>query len=189
MKKILPILIIATAAGGWFLFLLYQDWTSLAHLERETRGAMSEFIIFDRKKDTPQTPVFDRDENTLSFKDFKGTALLVNLWATWCEPCREEMPTLLDLQKAMEGENFRVLTISIDWRGYQVIDPFLEEYQVADLTVYWDKSNRLPNQLAVKGLPLTILINKDGDWVGRLDGPAEWNSVDAIRLMRAAARE
>jgi len=189
MKKFLPLLFVFAAAGAWFLYLMYQDWSSLDHLKRQARGAMSDFVIFDAKQDAPRTPFLDRNGSSFSFEDFQGKALLVNLWATWCEPCREEMPTLVDLQKVMEGEDFEILTISIDWQGYQVIDPFLEEYQATGLAAYLDKSSRLPNQVGVKGLPLTILINKDGDWIGRLDGPAVWNSADAIQLMRAAARE
>ena len=189
MKKYIPLLVISGAISAWFLFLFYQDLTSLDYLKREARGAMSEFVVFDSPKETPQTRIFDRQGNTYSFADFKGKTLLINFWATWCEPCREEMPTLLHLQQVMEGEDFLLITVSIDWQGYKIIDPFLEEYQVTGLTAYWDKSNRLPNQMGVIGLPLTVLIDKDGNWVGRFDGPAEWNSVDAIHLMRAAARK
>jgi len=189
MKRFLPILAVAVITAAWFSYLHYKDTASQAYLKQAALGAMSKFVIFDGKENTPQTPVLDREGNSLTFEDFKGTALLVNFWATWCEPCKEEMPTLLHLQNLMEGENFKVLTVSIDWQGYKIIDPFLEENDVTSLTVLWDRSNRLPNQFEVKGLPLTVLIDKKGNWIGRFDGPAEWNSIDAIRLMRTVARE
>ncbi len=189
MKKFIPIILLAILVVAWFGYLAFRDQGDLVELGLLTKGEMSKFIVFDQPRDMPQTPFFNRDGGEVRFSDFKGTTLLVNLWATWCEPCREEMPTLNALQKAMAGQGFQVITLSIDWQGYQVIDPFLEEYNITDLVAYWDKSNRLPNQLEVIGLPLTVLISSEGKWIGRMDGPAVWNSAEAIALMKKAVEQ
>lgn len=187
MKKFLPILVLGLAVAVWLAYLAFSDRGRQAGLAVLAVGEMSKFAVFEKPLDLPTTRFFDREGNSLNFSDFEGATILVNLWATWCEPCREEMPTLLALQKSMVGENFKVIIISIDWQGYKVIDPFLEDYNVTGLSTYWDKSNRLPNQLAVVGLPLTILISRDGKWLGRMDGPADWSSTDAIALMQKAS--
>ena len=99
------------------------------------------------------------------------------------------MPTLVDLQERLGGDTFQVITISVDWQGYKVIDEFFDEYGITNLTTYWDNSGLLPGQLEVIGLPLTILIDENGAWIGRMDGPAEWNSPDALALMKAASEK
>jgi len=189
MKKFTPLILLGVLVAAWFGYLAFKDRGKLAELRLLTTGEMSNFVIFEKPKPLPETPFFNRKGETIRFADFKGKTTLVNVWATWCEPCREEMPTLNTLQIVMAGQNFQVITLSIDWQGYKVIDPFLEEYKITDLDAYWDKSNRLPNQLEVVGLPLTILISSDGEWIGRMDGPAVWNSNDAITLMQKAAEQ
>ena len=189
MKKLIPIILIAVLAAAWFGYLTFQGQNKLAELRLLAKGEMSKLIIFDKPRDLPKTPFFDRLGNRVTFEDFKGKVLLVNLWATWCEPCREEMPTLDALQAALVGENIQIITLSIDWKGYQVIDEFYEEYKIKHLPAYWDKSNRLPAEFEVIGLPLTVLISSDGKWIGRMDGPAVWSSPDAIALMKKASEE
>ncbi|MEE8295944.1 MAG: TlpA disulfide reductase family protein, partial [Sphingomonadales bacterium] len=113
----------------------------------------------------------------------------VNFWATWCEPCKEEMPTLQNLEAKLGGDNFQVVTISVDWQGFEIMDPFFEEFKVQNLIPYWDNSGRLPNELEVIGLPLTILLDADGNWMGRMDGPLVWDSIDALNLFKAASQK
>ena len=186
MKRFIPLGAILTGVVVWLFFLLGQEKTPTVDLAPYAVGQMQAFEVFPEPQDLPETLFFNREGEQVSFGDLSGKVLLVNVWATWCEPCREEMPTLADLQERVGGESFQVITISVDWQGFEVMDEFFNEYKINDLPAYWDNSGLLPGQLEVIGLPLTILVDENGQWIGRMDGPAEWNSADAIALMKAA---
>lgn len=186
MKRVLPILLVVAALAGWAGYILLMEHPSRPDLQSLTTGQMAGFEVFDEPRAVPGTPFYDREGNSHSLQDFAGMATLVNVWATWCEPCREEMPALAALERRMAGQPFRVVTLSVDWQGFEVIDPFLAEVGAEGLPAFWDKSGRLPVELEAKGLPLTILIGPDGEWIGRMDGPADWSGPDARRLMEAA---
>ena len=187
MKKLVPLFIVLVAVSLWLAYLVSREMTAPPpDLGPFAKGQMAAFEAFPRPLDLPQTPFEDRDGDPVSFDDLSGKVLLINFWATWCDPCIEEMPTLVNLQERLGGRDFEVVTVSVDWQGYEVIDAFFAEHGIRDLTAFWDRSGMLPNQLEVIGLPLTILVGRDGEWLGRLDGPAEWNSADAIALINAA---
>ena len=111
--------------------------------------------------------------------EFSGKVVLLNFWATWCVPCRTEMPSLERLQQAMGGEDFTVVTISLDRAGYGKAAAFLEEIGVKNLPVYVDPGLQAARKLGAVGLPVTLLLNRKGDEIGRLIGPAEWDSAEA----------
>ena len=112
--------------------------------------------------------------------EFKGKALIVDIWATWCEPCRTEMPTLDRLQGKLGGERFEVVALSIDEAGLGVVKQFFEEIDVKNLGLYIDSTYKAVEQLSVLGLPATILIDINGQELGRLIGPAEWDTPEMI---------
>lgn len=116
---------------------------------------------------------------------WKGRVVLVNLWATWCLPCRKEMPSLDRLQKTLGGPDFEVVALSLDKGSAEKPAAFLKEVGADALALYHDPSTRTANALKVLGMPTTILIDRQGREVGRLLGPAEWDSPDALRLIRA----
>ena len=125
-----------------------------------------------------------------SLEDFKGRVVLVNLWATWCVPCRKEMPALDELQHKLGGRDFAVVAINLDQRGGDKPRKFLEEIKVKSLLYYEDPTTNAFQKLKIAGrapgLPSTILIDRDGCELGFLPGPAEWASEDALALIRAA---
>jgi thiol-disulfide isomerase/thioredoxin len=122
-------------------------------------------------------------ERTLA--DWRGRIVLLNLWATWCVPCRKEMPALDRLQAEMGSDRFEVVAVSVDRSGVQGARKFLDETKVGRLALYADPSARLAATLRAIGLPATLLIDAEGREVGRLLGPAEWDGEDAKRLIRA----
>ena len=122
----------------------------------------------------------DAAGNLHDLTEFAGKVVLVNFWATWCVPCRTEMPSLDRLQQAMGGKDFTVMTISLDRAGYVKAAAFLVEIGVKNLPVYVDPSLRAARKLGVAGLPVTLLLNRKGDEIGRLTGPAEWDSAEAM---------
>ena len=126
----------------------------------------------------------DADGAPLTLADKRGKLVLLNLWATWCPPCVREMPSLDRLEVALGGTDFEVVALSVDRSGAAVVLPFLEKLGVGALEIYLDTSSRVLRTLGINGLPTTILIDRDGSEVGRVVGPAEWDSDEAVALIR-----
>lgn len=138
--------------------------------------------------DTPQPVINVRylTENGSrgDMEDFRGKVILVNVWATWCVPCREEMPTLDALQAELGGDDFEVVALSIDRAGSPVVRRFYDEIGVTNLKMYVDQTMLSMTALRAVGLPTTILINAQGQELGRLVGPAEWDEPDMVAFLR-----
>ena len=124
------------------------------------------------------------DGTRKDMESLRGKVLLVNVWATWCVPCREEMPTLDALQATLGGEDFEVVALSIDRAGTQVVRRFYDEYGVKNLKTYVDKTMLSATALRTVGLPTTILIDRQGQELGRLVGPAEWDDPEMIAFLK-----
>ena len=125
----------------------------------------------------------DGEGALVTLEDKRGTVVLINFWATWCPPCVREMPSLERLQTELGGDGFEVLAISED-REVKAIAPFYDHFGLRRLAAYHDPYGRLSRQLKVTGLPTSILIDHRGFEVGRVVGAAEWDSPEAIALMR-----
>ena len=156
---------------------------SLAGLNR---GHMASFVV--RSEPQPVPPVtFTADGGTeRSLAEWRGKVVLLNLWATWCAPCRKEMPALDKLKADLGGDAFDVVAISIDRGGPDKPRKFLKQIKVANLELFNEPSGRLGPKLKAFGMPTTLLIDREGREIGRLIGPAEWDSEDAVTLIKAA---
>ncbi|MCA1442306.1 TlpA family protein disulfide reductase [Ensifer sp. IC4062] len=132
------------------------------------------------------------DGKPLTLAAFAGKTILVNLWATWCVPCREEMPALNGLQKALGGDRFAVIAINIDTGDDKKPKAFLDEIGVHELGYYRDASmgvfNTLKKEGLAFGLPATLLLDEKGCLIGSMNGPAVWDSEDAKSLIQAALK-
>jgi len=118
--------------------------------------------------------------------DLKGKVVLLNIWATWCVPCREEMPQLNALQAELGGDNFEVVAINIDKGGPEKAETFLEETGASDLAFYFDPTGKLFATLKAVGMPTTLLLDPEGKEIGRLVGPADWASPEAKTIVETA---
>jgi thiol-disulfide isomerase/thioredoxin len=150
------------------------------------KGAMAAFLVRSKPLDLPDFSLVNDDGATISLADLGGKVVLLNIWATWCVPCREEMPQLNDLQAALGGKDFEVVAVNIDKGGPAKARKFLEETKAADLTLYTDPTGKLFSKLRAVGMPTTLLIDRDSKEIGRLVGPADWASAEAKRLIQAA---
>ena len=125
-----------------------------------------------------------------SLADWRGKTVLLNLWATWCVPCRKEMPALETLQQKLGGPNFEVVAINIDTRDTEKPKAWLKEVGIERLGYYADSSAKVFQDLKAVGrafgMPTTLLIDRNGCELGTLAGPAEWASDDALKLIEAA---
>tara|TARA_Y200000002_G_scaffold320429_1_gene280206 strand:- start:21 stop:554 length:534 start_codon:yes stop_codon:yes gene_type:complete len=118
-----------------------------------------------------------------SLSDFKDKVLLVNLWATWCEPCKEEMPSLDDLQTMFSKDEFIVMPINLDRGPKKKALDFFEKFKILDIETFFDDKNNIPREVKILGLPVTLLINKSGVEVARLIGPAEWTDERILKII------
>jgi thiol-disulfide isomerase/thioredoxin len=126
----------------------------------------------------------DGTGKSISLADFRGRPLLLNIWATWCLPCRKEMPSLDRLQAKFDPRKFLVLPLSIDRGGIPAVEKFYEQLGLKSLGMYNDHSATTLQQVGLLGIPATLLINPEGREVGRKLGPAEWDSAEVAAVLQ-----
>jgi thiol-disulfide isomerase/thioredoxin len=119
-----------------------------------------------------------------SLDEFRGRALLLNIWATWCVPCRKEMPALDRLQQALGGPGFEVVALSIDRGGIPPVKPFYAELGLRALRVYVDPSADALTKLGAVGIPLTMFVDREGRELWRVVGPVEWDAPEVVDRLR-----
>ncbi|MHA1132958.1 MAG: thiol:disulfide interchange protein TlpA [Alphaproteobacteria bacterium] len=152
------------------------------------KGPMAAFVARKAPLDLPDVAFEGPDGAPMSLADLKGKVVLLNIWATWCVPCREEMPQLNALQAGLGGGDFEVVAINIDKGGVDKAKAFLEETGATDLAFYADPSAKLFAKLKAVGMPTTLLLNAQGQEIGRLVGPADWASPEAKKLIETAIK-
>ena len=130
----------------------------------------------------PKTVYKTNDGKMLSLEDLQGKVVLVNIWGTWCAPCIKEMPSLDRLQALRGGEDFQVLTISIDTTP-EMPDKFFKNNGILHLEPYYDETFAIMGQLRLRGFPTTIIYNRNGREIAFLEGDAEWDSGEALALI------
>jgi thiol-disulfide isomerase/thioredoxin len=143
-------------------------------------GAAEAAIQTAEPKPLPPLSFETMDGRPATLADFKGKVVVLNLWATWCAPCREEMPSLDRLQARFEGQPVVVLALSVDRAGPERVQAFLNEVGVQRLHVYRDPKAAATRTLRVPGLPATLLVDKAGNEAGRVLGIAKWDGPEAV---------
>ena len=149
-------------------------------------GEMGKFEKAKVPKPLPDLEFQDADDKPLRFADFRGKALLVNFWATWCAPCVKEMPSLDKLQAKFPRDKFLVLPLSIDGPSRPKVAPFYKDQKLSHLGIYFDKGRKAMQGLNVSLLPTSILVDPMGRELGRLEGDADWDMPEGVALMKAA---
>jgi thiol-disulfide isomerase/thioredoxin len=152
-------------------------------------GQMAGFVFKNAPEELPHAPFVDADGRELTLADYKGKVVLLNLWATWCAPCRKEMPGLDRLQASLGSDKFEVVAVSVDRTGVDGAKKFLEQINVRRLALLADPTARMATTLRAIGLPSTLLIDAQGREIGRLVGPAEWDTPEAKALIRATLKQ
>ena len=186
-----------TGAVGLYLFNLGAPTDKTASVTSPkngtyrnfAKGSLAAFLVKADRPAVPNLSFKDAGGGALTLDKWKGRVVLINLWATWCAPCRKEMPTLADLQKQLGSEDFEVVAVSVDRKGIEASSAYLKETGADALGLYVDDTTKSLDDLQGLGLPLTVLVDRKGNEIGRLLGPAEWNSAEAIALIKAAIAE
>lgn len=156
---------VAVGAGGAYMLSAPPDASSTAS---------------DFPKPLPSLSFESADGRPMTLADFRGKAVLLNIWATWCPPCRHEMPSLDRLQAKLGGDDFEVVPLSVDRAGTEVVKPFFDEIGIQKLAIYLDRSSSVMSSLKVVGLPTTLLVGRDGRELMRWVGPKEWDSPEVV---------
>jgi thiol-disulfide isomerase/thioredoxin len=142
------------------------------------------FAFRDRPRPLPALHFEDGAGHPLSLGEFRGRPIVLNIWATWCVPCRREMPALDRLQAEFGKSGLLVLPLSIDRRGAPVVRQFYRDLGLVALGVYIDRSGEAIGDLEAVGVPTTLFVDRDGREIGRKIGPAEWDSPAIAALIR-----
>lgn len=152
-------------------------------------GEMQKFTLSAERKPAALAEFLDPKDQPVTLEAFRGKVVLLNLWATWCIPCREEMPALDRLQAKRGSQDFTVLTVAQDRAGRAKVEAFLAQIGASKLAPYLDPSMKSGRAWGAYGLPTSLLIDRHGREIGRLVGIAEWDQADALKLIDAAIAE
>jgi thiol-disulfide isomerase/thioredoxin len=172
-------------SAGIFLLAL---WLALSAVPSPTRAAsadqppLGQFVPTSPPRPAPQAKFSDADGKAVSLADFAGKIVVVNLWATWCAPCRREMPSLDRLQTQL-GDRITVLAISEDTEGSKAVQAFIANLRLKAVKTYLDPKNAVGQAFKVDGLPTSFLIDRQGHVLGRVEGEAEWDSPKMLAVI------
>ena len=154
-------------------------------------GDMKKLNFHSEAKDVSSKPYIKEDGSEGMLSDHKGKIVLLNFWATWCAPCRKEMPMLSELQTELGGNTFEVVTLATGRNALPAMKKFLSKIDVDNLPLHRDPKQKIARDMAVLGLPITVILNTEGQEIARLRGDADWSSENAKDILRAviAAQE
>jgi thiol-disulfide isomerase/thioredoxin len=148
-------------------------------------GDMRKVAIHTEPKAMITTPFLDADGDEIDLTKYAGKTILLNFWATWCAPCRAEMPSLDALNQTLGGQNFEVLTIATGRNPVPMIEQFFESTDIKSLPMLRDPKMSFARATGVLGLPVTLILTPQGEEIARAQGEADWNSPEAHALLSA----
>ena len=157
----------------------------LAAVKDMREGDMKKLIFHSETRDVSQTPFDIAGGGTGTLADYQGKVVVLNFWATWCAPCRHEMPMLSDLQAQLGSDQFEVVTIATGRNPLPAMKAFFDEIGVDNLPLHKDPRQKMAREMGVLGLPITVVIDRNGQEIARLQGDADWNSENAVAILRA----
>lgn len=156
------------------------DMTAAAELRT---GDMKKLNFHPEPRPASSKPFVTPDESTVSLEDYRGKVVLLNFWATWCPPCRKEMPMLEEIARDLNGDDFAVVTLATGRNAQHAITAFFNEIGVETLPEYRDPTQDIAREMAVLGLPVTVLIDREGREIARMTGDADWSSESARAVL------
>ncbi|MFB9148875.1 TlpA family protein disulfide reductase [Roseovarius ramblicola] len=156
-----------------------------AALEALREGDMKKLMFHSAPTPVPQVEFEREDGSAATLADYEGRHVVVNFWATWCAPCRVEMPMLSNLQAEMGGEDFEVVTIATGRNPPPAMKAFFDEIGVSNLPLHRDPKSALARQMGIFGLPITVILDPEGNEIARLQGDAHWDSESAKAIIGA----
>ena len=158
---------------------------SLKELDTRADGSrVLNMVVHREARAVPAFKFADVEGNYLSLENFRGKTVALHFWATWCIPCRDELPTVDALQNQLGGKNFTFVPLSVDRDGADLVRRYYADHGIEHLPVYVDEGMNAAQAMLVNGIPYTIIINREGLEIARILGDRNWTAPDAIALMR-----
>jgi thiol-disulfide isomerase/thioredoxin len=165
--------------------------TMMAVLQEATRSRDATHLrpprlsMLAEPRPLPPLDIRDADGKTVPLEHFRGKVVLLNVWATWCGPCRVEMPTLDRLQARLGGPGFEVIALSTDVGGAQAVREFYDSLKITRLAIYVEGEGNVLTALGAPGMPTTLVVDAQGREVGRYLGGADWEAPEVENLIRS----
>lgn len=160
-----------------------------AELEALRAGDMKKLVLHSSPKELPVLVFTDADGSESQLSDYAGKYILLNFWATWCAPCRAEMPALDRLNRDLGGEKFEVVTIATGRNPVPAMKKFFAQIGVETLPLHRDPKQLMARRMAVLGLPVSIFLDPEGREIGRLIGDADWAGEQAHAFVSALIQD
>ena len=126
----------------------------------------------------------DKNDRKLNIKEFRGNLILLNFWATWCEPCKEEMPSLNRLQENENLSNLKIFAINISQESKKKVDDFFKDLNIENFDPYYDAPTTLAKTFSLRGVPTSILLDKDGKEFSRIIGSIDFDDKNFIEWLK-----
>ncbi len=180
MKRLIAALLYTALAT--FANTAMADFSEIAALRE---GDMKKLTFHSAPKPVSDKPYDLVDGGTATLADHDGKVVLLNFWATWCAPCRHEMPMLSALQSELGGDDFEVVTLAVGRNALPAMKRFFSEIGVDNLPLHKDPKQRIARDMAVLGLPITVLLDPEGFEIARMRGDANWSSENAKDILSA----
>ena len=173
-----------SCAFGLVLLIMASGVTAEGMEDTSERIRLGEFIPVSPPLPAPPSLFVDLTGNTVRLSDFTGKMVLVNLWATWCEPCLREMPSLGRMQSRL-GDKITVVAVSEDRGGSKAVEPFIGKLGLKSIKTYLDPKSTAERAFKVQGLPTSFLIDRQGRILGRVEGAAEWDAPKLLETLKS----
>jgi thiol-disulfide isomerase/thioredoxin len=184
MRQILSLVLYTALAVG-----ANSAQADFSAIEALRTGDMKKLVFHSDPQPVSQVGFIDENDNPHDLGQFQGKYIVLNFWTTWCAPCRKEMPMLAELQTEFGGDSFEVVTIATGRNLVPGMIKFFEEIEVDNLPLYRDPKQALAREMAVLGLPITVILDPNGYEIARLRGDAHWSSDSAKAIIAALLDE
>ena len=184
--RLVLVLAAAIAAIG-IPALLYEMPTSDVHVSTTPPAVLDKMQVTEGTPAAPAVTFYDAEGKAMSLNDFRSKYVLVNLWATWCGPCINELPSLVRLQGELPQDQITVLPIDLERHEAQKVVEFLERTKIEGLPIYIDRDFAAMRGFTANELPLTILIDAEGREVARAAGEQKWDHADSVAYLKAVS--
>ncbi len=180
MKVLLAVLYLALCGGA-----SHAQGVDPAALEAMRAGDMRKLVVHAAPQPASDAVVLDEAGGEHRLADHAGKIVVLNFWATWCAPCRHEMPSLDAVQQALGGEDFAVVPVATGRNAVDGIRRFFDEVDVRALPILIDQNQAMARDMAVLGLPITVILDREGREIARVPGDADWNGPAARAILTA----
>jgi thiol-disulfide isomerase/thioredoxin len=187
LRTRLILILAASIAAIGIPAVLYENRVRDVHAGAAPPAVLDKLQLTEGTPAAPAVTFYDADGKAMSLNDFHGRYVLVNLWATWCGPCINELPSLVRLQAELPQDKITVLPLDLEKHDSQKVKEFLERTKIEGLPIYIDRDFSAMRGFAANELPLTILIDAEGKEVARAAGEQKWDHADSVAYLKAVS--